>query len=172
MFQPPFVGEAVEFRAHSGHSHFLCLFLFLAFREEELQRKVSWQLIPGQRFETACFSLIRNHLCALTSPLNLGFYRHSLLSLRCFPHMFPLLFPLWVFFFPCCFLPLLRVSWRSGGFSLTVSTLSTTQRTSENLNAFFHANVMTFWLLANLRLQLHKEPRRADNGSVYLLGND
>lgn len=51
----------------------MCLFLFLALREE-----VSWQLTPGQRFETASYNLIRNHLCTSTSPLESGFYRHTL----------------------------------------------------------------------------------------------
>lgn len=51
----------------------MCLFLFLAFRDEGLEGKVSWQLIPGQRVETACYSHIRNHLCTLTLPLNLRF---------------------------------------------------------------------------------------------------
>lgn len=51
----------------------MCLFLSRALGAEELLGKVSWQLTPGQRFESATYNLIRNHPSTLTSPLNLGF---------------------------------------------------------------------------------------------------
>ncbi len=106
---PDFLILSVHFSERSGSQSIVCLFLFIAFREEELQGKVSWQLIPGQRSETASYNLIRNHLSTLTSPLNLGFTdtlssfssTHSL-------HLPPSVSSLFVLFFMffCCFLPL------------------------------------------------------------------
>lgn len=99
----------VHFWEHSGSQSIVCLFLFIAFREEELQGKVSWQLIPGQRSETASCSLIRNHLCTLTSPLNLGFTDTlSSFSSSLSPHLPPPVSSVFVFFlcFFWCFLPL------------------------------------------------------------------
>lgn len=116
------------FAERSGSHSIVCLFR-IAFRDEELQGKVSWQLIPGQRFETASYNLIRNHLCTLTSPLNLGFTdtlsSFSPCSLHIFPPPASSLFVLLLCFF-LVLSPLLDVSWWSGGFSWSLSLTPST----------------------------------------------
>lgn len=186
----PFLILAVHFSEHSGSQQIVCLFLLWTFREEELQGKVSWQLIPGQRFEAASFNLIRNHLCTLTSPLNLGFADTLSLFLSLTfsstsspPPCFFSICPLLCFFF-LMLSPPLSVSWWSGGFSSLTHRLNTESIVyCWEVQCIFHARGNALWLVKIVLFFFysHREKDSASNDtepmtpmlqSLCLLGKD